>query len=502
NGPGIISWLPVAALDDPSSPTPIASPAITTIYTLSINNDGCVVTDDVIITVPGTGYVISGKTMYMGKAIAGNPAPNPPTFNPMQYNIDNVIVILKNQSGDELARDTSNAFGHYSFENLINGDYILSYDKYTVDTMQWVFEVNAVDIALMKYFAASNPLIDPSRSFKPIHKKAINVDNNGYINATDIARLKAKVASPYNPVKNFPKGNWVNLDSVVTVDDGNLDVVLPVIAYGDYDASSIRYKDSSYTWSQAKSLPMEGIIMTSQEAMVLSNGDIIEVPLRISGKMNDFSALGLELTYSNDEYELVTAGMPKAGKGNESITLNPSLDEIIADDKDLLVTENEGVIRVVYATTNHYDVIENDEILTLIFKPRKSQQSGEIGLNLQGTGVIADQYGREPDGIYLIIPKLFIQGNGNTPELELTGYPNPFSENVTLNYNLPETGKVNLKVYNVLGELVNELVNQEQTAGKYTIEFPGKDLPAGMYSFKLDFINQKEIISAILKLIK
>ncbi|MCK9613525.1 MAG: T9SS type A sorting domain-containing protein, partial [Bacteroidales bacterium] len=104
--------------------------------------------------------------------------------------------------------------------------------------------------------------------------------------------------------------------------------------------------------------------------------------------------------------------------------------------------------------------------------------------------------------IYLIIPKLFIQGNGNTPELELTGYPNPFSENVTLNYNLPETGKVNLKVYNVLGELVNELVNQEQTAGKYTIEFPGKDLPAGMYSFKLDFINQKEIISAILKLIK
>ncbi|MCK9613361.1 MAG: T9SS type A sorting domain-containing protein, partial [Bacteroidales bacterium] len=152
--------------------------------------------------------------------------------------------------------------------------------------------------------------------------------------------------------------------------------------------------------------------------------------------------------------------------------------------------------------TNHYDVIENDEILTLIFKPRKSQQSGEIGLNLQGTGVIADQYGREPEGIYLTIPKLYIQGNGNTPELELTGYPNPFSEKVTLSYRLPEAGKVKLEVYNAMGMQVKELVNQYQDAGKYTVEFQGSKLSAGMYTFKLNFEGKQKSQIVVLKMLR
>ncbi|MDD4214875.1 MAG: T9SS type A sorting domain-containing protein, partial [Bacteroidales bacterium] len=502
NGPGTITWTPQAGLDNPSSQQPYATPTYTTVYTLSVNNDGCVRTDDVVVTVAGSGYMVSGKTMYAYKALAGNPAPTPPTFNPLIYNINKVIVILKNQTGTELARDTTDIWGTYSFNNVSNGNYILSYDKYTVDTMMWVNEVNAVDIALVKYYVSSTPAIDPSRSFMTIHKRAANVDNNGFTNAIDIARLKAKVADPYNPAKNFPKGNWVNLDSLITVSNANLSVNLPVIAYGDYNASSSKYKDSANTWGLSKSLPIENIVMTSEDAMVTVNKELIEVPLRISGKVNEFSALGLELTYSNDEYELVTAGMPKAGKDNESITLNPSLDEIIANDKDLLVTESEGVIRVVYATTNHYDVIENDEILTLIFKPRKSQQSGEIGLNLQGTGVIADQYGREPEGVYLLIPKIYVQGVQSVAELDFTAYPNPFSDKITISYTLPESGGVSLKVYNVLGELVTDFINQTQSAGKYSVDFPGNKLPEGIYTFRMEYESRGVTRSTMLKVIK
>ncbi|MFA5196383.1 MAG: T9SS type A sorting domain-containing protein, partial [Bacteroidales bacterium] len=94
------------------------------------------------------------------------------------------------------------------------------------------------------------------------------------------------------------------------------------------------------------------------------------------------------------------------------------------------------------------------------------------------------------------------QGNGNTPELELTGYPNPFSENVTLNYNLPETGTVIIKVYNAIGELIDIITNEDLATGRYTIDYSGRKLSKGMYTFRLDFIGEKTSSSVVLKMVK
>jgi len=501
NGPGIITWSPATGLDSVTSAHPHAFPTYTTVYTISVNNDGCVKTDDVIITTPaGSGYMVSGQTRYACKANTGNPVPNPPTYGSFIYNIDNVLVILKNLSGTELSCDTSDANGVFLFINIASGNYILSYDKLTSDTMQWANDANALDVAQIKYRIGSDSASNPSRYYATVYKKAADVNNDASVNALDVAKIKAKIGSPYDPAKNFKKGNWVNLDYPITVANNNVSVTLPIISYGDYNASSNQYRDSTTTWSQAKSLPLEGMIMTSEETMVTTNSKLIEVPLRISGKVNEFSALGLELTYQNEEYELLTASMPKAGKDNEEIKLNPTLDEIIADDNDLLVTENNGVIRVVYATTNHYDVVVNDLILTLVFKPLKVLQPGELTIDLQGTGVIADQYGREPEGVYLMMPKIYLQETQNAAEFDFTAYPNPFNDNLTLSYVLPEAGKVSIKVYNVLGELVQEFENKNQSAGKYSVDFPGKKLPNGMYTFKLDFIGLNKSNCAILKM--
>jgi hypothetical protein len=64
-------------------------------------------------------------------------------------------------------------------------------------------------------------------------------------------------------------------------------------------------------------------------------------------------------------------------------------------------------------------------------------------------------------------------------------YPNPFNPTTKISYTIPETGLVTLKVYNIVGEHVAELVNKTQEAGKYEIEFNGSSLSNGVYFYEL-----------------
>ncbi|HNW90290.1 MAG TPA: cohesin domain-containing protein [Bacteroidales bacterium] len=503
NGPGTITWSPAAGLSDPTIAQPLASPAATTTYTITVNNNGCVHTDTVTVIFVGSGHIIAGKTRYLKKATAGNPAPNPPTYNAVIYNIDNVEVKLKSSPGGAvLATTVSNANGVYQFTNVPDGNYILAYDHIPYpDTMQYVNHVNSVDLALLKYHVGHNPLSDPSRYFSDKHRRGANVDNNASINTVDIARISAKIGMPNDPARNFPKGNWVAFDTLVTVAGSDLNVTLQTVAYGDYDASSVKYQGATTNWGTAKVLPDENIIIRSDESIMMNDPEYFEVPLRISTKMDELSAVGLELSYSNEKYQLVTASMPNTGKTGGAIKINPTLEEIIAANNDLLVTDVDGVIRVVYATTDHLDIKANDELVRLGFLSLNDAGRGELDFNLNGTGLIANQYGEINEDAYLTMPRIFVQGDDTEAGFELAGYPNPFSDAATLTYNNPENGMVKLSVYNAIGDLVAVIVNEVQTGGKHLVVFTPNNLSYGMYTFKLEFTGLNESKCLVLKMI-
>jgi len=237
------------------------------------------------------------------------------------------------------------------------------------------------------------------------------------------------------------------------------------------------------------------------ESMMINNTGYFEIPLKINSKMNEFSAMGLELTYPDKEFKLVSAYMPKTTDKANAGKINPTFDEIITDDNDLLVTDIDGVIRVVYATTNHFDIDYNDEMIVLGFQTLSKPQPSELEFDLAGTGLIADQYGVEDENAYLSVPRLFVQGDDTEAGFEFAGYPNPFSGDATLTYFIPENGVVKLNVYNAIGELVSELVNETQNSGKHSTVFSPWNLPSGMYTFKLEFAGSDKSKCMVLKMI-
>jgi len=75
-------------------------------------------------------------------------------------------------------------------------------------------------------------------------------------------------------------------------------------------------------------------------------------------------------------------------------------------------------------------------------------------------------------------------------------YPNPFNPSTTIQFSLPETEMVNLKVFNVIGEEVAELINKEMDAGYQSIVFDASNLPSGLYIYRLqagDFVDVKKM---------
>ena len=90
--------------------------------------------------------------------------------------------------------------------------------------------------------------------------------------------------------------------------------------------------------------------------------------------------------------------------------------------------------------------------------------------------------------VYLTLPEQF--------SLE-QNYPNPFNPSTTINFSIPASGFVTLKVFNVLGSEVATLVNEQKEPGSYQVEFDSNNYSAGIYFYNLqagNFIETRKMI--------
>ncbi len=76
-------------------------------------------------------------------------------------------------------------------------------------------------------------------------------------------------------------------------------------------------------------------------------------------------------------------------------------------------------------------------------------------------------------------------------------YPNPFNPTTTIRYDLPTASHVVMKVFNILGQEVAVLINEEKPAGKHQVDFNSTKLASGVYFYKLvagEFVSVKKFL--------
>lgn len=112
--------------------------------------------------------------------------------------------------------------------------------------------------------------------------------------------------------------------------------------------------------------------------------------------------------------------------------------------------------------------------------------SADVGIGISEVGIISSITGIEgenisPVGYYL---------NQN--------YPNPFNPSTTIDFTLPQSENVELKVYNLLGKEVLTLVSNKLNSGNHTYQFDGKNLASGIYYYQLIAGDYNEVKKMIL----
>lgn len=78
--------------------------------------------------------------------------------------------------------------------------------------------------------------------------------------------------------------------------------------------------------------------------------------------------------------------------------------------------------------------------------------------------------------------------------LTINNYPNPFNPETSISYSIPVDGKVVVTVYNLKGQKVKQLLNENMVAGRHSIVWNGKNshgksVSSGLYFVKIEHSN-------------
>jgi len=123
-----------------------------------------------------------------------------------------------------------------------------------------------------------------------------------------------------------------------------------------------------------------------------------------------------------------------------------------------------------------YSFVDND-LISGIYNYRLNQ------LDFDGTHRVVGEL-----TAYLTLPEQF--------SLE-QNYPNPFNPSTTINFSIPASDFVTLKVFNVLGSEVATLVNEQKEPGSYQVSFNANNYSAGIYFYNLqagNFVETRKMI--------
>lgn len=349
-----------------------------------------------------------------------------------------------------------NGLGYYAFNNLnatTNFGITANY------TAPW-YGANATD-ALAVELRAINSLPGGFFVNQPLQEEAMDVNNINGINGTDALWIKQRAISM---VGYFPAGNWAYVPGMSS-------------QAGTYDVKLLTMGDANRSNIPASMKAMPAIDLVNDGMMNVVNGEVFELPIRIA-KADVFGAMTLHLEYNSSVLEVI---------------------DVVAME-GMLSNISNGTISVAWSNTNPMALTDNDVVITL-----KAKAIGEIASTESLFRIGLESEFADPTAN--VIEPVTLKSFGVTTEPAALDYflssnrPNPFSTTTTIEYTMPETGKVRLSVLDMLGQEIDVLVESTQKAGRYEVNFSAAGLATGVYLYKItvdgetrDFISTQRMV--------
>ena len=152
--------------------------------------------------------------------------------------------------------------------------------------------------------------------------------------------------------------------------------------------------------------------------------------------------------------------------------------------------------------THSYPIQPTNNKVTFSFSYQAPSMLGNFkiyatgnSVNFNGYNDTGDKWNFAPNKIVKVISPTSVNDKLSISIKQYTlkqNYPNPFNPSTTIAYSLPKNSFVELNIYNLLGNKVAQLVNDEQSSGIHTVKFSpeelkaeGINLPSGVYLYRI-----------------
>jgi hypothetical protein len=351
--------------------------------------------------------------------------------------LSGVIVSLYTLDGDFVDTKTSDNLGYYEFEGLMAGTYTI-----TFYTDQPPGGIGLDDAFMIEQY------LDGDITLEPIQQLAADVNGNGIINNGD----KMAIINYVNHGIPFLGEPWVFLSDPIIIPAANRDGDLRLgSSSGDVNGSLVPDPKSDYF--------------------------IIDTPVL---NMANADSEYLKFNFTSDN-SLQFAGMHLEFRIPEGLSII-SVDSPI---EQLSYCVSDNILKInALDSYSGFVAYEGMLLVTIITKQNDPATDEVYQLDLNKATHFIDMKGNSMSGLKFTLPSLKIEEHKTFAH---KAYPNPFISNITIEYTLPEEGRVTITMFDQYGRQIMEVEDGFQSAGIHQERIDGSSLVPGIYQYSISF---------------